>query len=183
MSQKWMRDCVNFRFPRRGGGCIDPTGGPWLGVLGGIEGPDQRRHHPRQRLRLVAKDNGEPGYALPAATTIAGGGYLVVEEAHLGSGLGSADSARLLAADGTTLLDFYSWTVHATTTYGRCPNGTGSFTTTQSATKGAAAACPGDVDAGRRRRDGLTTWKISIRPAVQAGSDGSQWRSVTGGSW
>lgn len=94
---------------------------------------------------FAVKDSGDPGYVLPAGTTIPAGGYLVVEEAQIGSGLGAADSARLVAADGTTLLDSYSWTAHATTSYGRCPNGTGAFTTTQAVTKGAVNTCPGDI--------------------------------------
>lgn len=93
---------------------------------------------------LRVTDSGEPGFTFPAGTTIAAGGRLVVEEAQIGSGLGASDSARLLAADGTTL-DSYSWTAHATTSYGRCPDGTGAFTTTQLVTKGVANNCPGDL--------------------------------------
>ena len=84
-------------------------------------------------------------YAIPAGTTIDPGAYLVLEEADLGFGLGGADSARLYAADGTTLLDSYDWTSHAATTYGRCPDGTGDFATTQVATKGGTNSCPGDL--------------------------------------
>jgi hypothetical protein len=43
--------------------------------------------------------------------------------------------------NGTTIVDTYSWTAHATTTYGRCPNGTGDFATTLASTKGAANSC------------------------------------------
>ena len=40
-------------------------------------------------------------------------------------------------------VDSYSWTAHAVaTTYGRCPNGTGAFTTTAASTRGAANVCP-----------------------------------------
>lgn len=92
-------------------------------------------------LQFVDNDNARTKYAIPAGTTIAAGGYYVLEEAAFGFGLGSADSARLFGADGTTLLDSYSWTAHATTTYGRCPNGTGAFETTSASTKGAANAC------------------------------------------
>jgi hypothetical protein len=84
-------------------------------------------------------------YTIPALTSIAGNGYYLLEEAAFGFGLGSADSARLFAADGTTLIDSYTWTSHAASTYGRCPNGTGAFTTTDSVTKGTANVCPGDV--------------------------------------
>jgi hypothetical protein len=86
-------------------------------------------------------NNDQAGYAIPAGTIIAAGGYLVLDEAQFGFGLGAADAARLFRPDGTTLVDSYTWTVHATTTYGRCPNGSGPFTTTASATKGAINDC------------------------------------------
>ena len=94
----------------------------------------------------VVRDNQSTNtYSIAAGTTIAAGAYLVLDEAQLGFGLGASDQARLFAADGTTLLDSYTWTAHATTTYGRCVNGTGAFTTTSEATKGAANRCPGEI--------------------------------------
>ena len=89
--------------------------------------------------------NDAAGYTIPAGTSIAGLGYLVLDEAVFGFGLGGADAARLFAPDGTTLVDGYSWSAHATTTYGRCPSGTGEFATTAEITKGAANICPGEI--------------------------------------
>ena len=92
----------------------------------------------------VVRDNDDTHtLTLAAGTTIAAGGYYVVEVDTLpgGFGLGAADSARLFGPGGTELLDSYSWTAHAATTYGRCPDGTGTFTTTKSSTKGAANDC------------------------------------------
>jgi Ca2+-binding RTX toxin-like protein len=95
---------------------------------------------------FVFKDSDDAhSYVIPAATSIAGNAYFLLEEAAFGFGLGNPDSARLFAADGMTPIDSYAWTAHATTTYGRCPNGTGDFTTTSAPTKGAANVCPGDV--------------------------------------
>lgn len=95
---------------------------------------------------LVVKDNDDAhSYAIPAATTIPGGGYLVLEQAALGFELDANDSARLFAANGATLYDSYAWTSHSTTSYGRCPNGTGAFASTQVVTKGALNNCPGDL--------------------------------------
>lgn len=97
---------------------------------------------------LVLRDNDDThAYVFPTGSTIAVGGYLAVESAPTGFdfGLGGADSVRLYAADGMTLIDSYAWTAHATTTYGRCPDGTGEFTTTSHATKGATNVCPGVV--------------------------------------
>jgi len=94
---------------------------------------------------LVLKDNSDKTpFTVPAGTTVAAGGYFV---ADLGDyfGLGGADSVRLFAADGTTLIDSFTWTAHATTTYGRCVDGTGEFATTASSTKGAANDCVGDL--------------------------------------
>ena len=97
----------------------------------------------------VFKDNDDlHAYAIPAGTIIAPGGYLVLDEAAFGFGLGGNESARLFDTGGA-LLDTYSWTVHATTTYGRCPNGTGAFVTMSTVTKGTVNNCaavpPGPV--------------------------------------
>jgi len=97
----------------------------------------------------VFRDNDDSHtYVIPNGTTIASGGTVVLEESAIGFGLGAADSARLYRPDGTTIVDAFSWTSHATTTYGRCPNGTGTFVTTTSVTKGAANACPAAPDPG-----------------------------------
>jgi Lamin Tail Domain len=91
---------------------------------------------------FIFRDNDDThGYPIPAGTTLAAGGYFLLEEAAFGFGLGSADAARLFDATGTALVDSYSWTSHAVTTYGRCPNGVGSFATTAASTKGAANSC------------------------------------------
>lgn len=61
-------------------------------------------------------------------------------------GLGGGDTVTLYAAD-ETVLDTYSWTEHASTTYGRCPDGKGEFDTTLTPTPGAANECAGIVNA------------------------------------
>ena len=92
---------------------------------------------------FVLKDNGDKdAYTFAAGTTLAAGAYLVVDPVF---GLGGGDSARLFAADGTTIIDSYSWTAHAATTYGRCPDGTGAFATTTAPTRGTVNACAGDL--------------------------------------
>lgn len=89
----------------------------------------------------VVKDNDDShSYKIAKNTTLAPGAFLALDVAS-SFGLGSSDSARLFQADGSTLVDSYTWTNHATTTYGRCPDGTGAFTTTLAPTKGAANAC------------------------------------------
>ena len=68
----------------------------------------------------------------------------MVEETALGFGLGGGDSARLfppMPTPTTATIDSYTWTAHAPVTYGRCPNGTGAFINTTTATKGAANDC------------------------------------------
>ncbi|WP_370249055.1 lamin tail domain-containing protein [Nocardioides sp.] len=94
----------------------------------------------------TVKDSGDAGsYTLPAGTTLAPGAFLVLDQGStFTAGLGSADSARLFDAAGV-LADSYSWTAHATTTYGRCPDPTGAFATTSQSTKGAANLCPGQL--------------------------------------
>jgi hypothetical protein len=89
----------------------------------------------------IVKDNDNShAYTIAAGTTMAAGAHLAldVESAY---GLGSSDSARLYLADGSTLVDSYTWTSHASTTYGRCPDATGAFTTTLASTKGTANSC------------------------------------------
>lgn len=93
---------------------------------------------------LVIRDSEiDHAYVVPAGTTIAAGSYFVVDV--LGYGLGGADSVRLFAADGTSLLDSYSWSAHAAQTYGRCPDPKGAFEATTGATKGTQNLCAGVV--------------------------------------
>lgn len=81
-------------------------------------------------------------YTLPAGSTIAVGGYLVLEQAQFVFGLDSIDSARLLSPSGAAVLDSRAWLEHSSTTYGRCANGTGIFYSTLAPTKGTANSCP-----------------------------------------
>ncbi|WP_426724305.1 lamin tail domain-containing protein [Curtobacterium flaccumfaciens] len=85
-------------------------------------------------------------YTIPAGTTVAAGGFTVLDEAAFGFGLGKADSARLFDARGA-VVDSTSWTAHAATTYGRNPDGTGDFAETAAPTKGAANRFAGVVTA------------------------------------
>jgi hypothetical protein len=97
-------------------------------------------------------------YVIPAGTSVAAGGYFMLEEAAFGFGLGAADSARLFDSTGTTVVDSYTWSSHAATTYGRCPNGTGAFALTVASTKGAANSCTGGGGTGGATgADGGTT--------------------------
>jgi hypothetical protein len=90
---------------------------------------------------FVLKDDDDThSFVIPAGTTIAPGAFLVFEEAQFVFGLGAPDAARLFDPSGA-LVDSYSWTAHAAVTYGRCPDGTGSFANTAAATKGAANSC------------------------------------------
>jgi hypothetical protein len=96
---------------------------------------------------MILKDDDDARtLAIAAGTTLPAGGHLAVDvDVDGGFGLGGADSARLYAADGTTLIDTFSWTEHAATSYGRCPDGTGEFAATTESTKGAVNACGGDL--------------------------------------
>ncbi|MET3961727.1 hypothetical protein ABIE44_001661 [Marmoricola sp. OAE513] len=93
---------------------------------------------------FVLKDNDDAhSYAIPASTSIAAKGYLVLNQADLGFELDNADSVRLFAADGSTLIETYTWASHAAQSYGRCKDGVGNFADTKATTKGAANSCPG----------------------------------------
>ena len=87
------------------------------------------------------KDTTRLFYVIPAGTVLPAGGYYLLEEAQFNFGLGANDVARLVNQFGGAV-DLYQWTVHATVTYGRCPNGSGPFVQTLS-TKGVVNNCSG----------------------------------------
>lgn len=98
--------------------------------------------------------DGDNSHAFPLSGTIQPGGYLAfyVDQGTNGFGLGDPDQARLFQGNDTSgsLIDSYSWTNHAPTTYGRNPDGTGPFQVTDHATFEAANVFPsggiGDID-------------------------------------
>ncbi|MFW6775855.1 lamin tail domain-containing protein [Nocardioides sp. CPCC 205120] len=106
----------------------DPAGGPdWIELVntGSV---------PVDLSGLVVKDDNDARTdTIPAGTVLAPGAFHVVEPTF---GLGGADEARVL--DGDLLVDRHAWTAHATTTWGRYPDGTGVFAETAAATRGAA---------------------------------------------
>lgn len=97
---------------------------------------------------IVVKDDDDThAYAIPTGTSIAAGGYLVIERAALGFGLGGGDTVRLF--EGDALLDSTTWGEgHPANTWGRCPDATGAFAATAEATKGAANVCAGEIPVG-----------------------------------
>lgn len=118
----------------------------------------------------IVRDNDDTHIStIPSGTVLAPGAFYVVEEAALGFGLGGADSARLYD-DSDELVDTYSWTAHATTTYGRCPDGTGPFATQPTSTKGqpndclpaapTTAAWPGSAPV--ETVDAINTWTSNL---------------------
>ena len=96
------------------------------------------------------------------------------------SASGSAPpTARGSSTPTGALLDSYAWTAHATTTYGRCPNGTGAFATTTSVDQGRGQRLPGRL---RRRGpatgavqtvDGLNVFGGNMSGLVYEGSGGA----------
>ncbi|MEU0039338.1 MULTISPECIES: lamin tail domain-containing protein [unclassified Streptomyces] len=113
----------------------------------------------------IVKDNDNShSYKIGKKTSIAPGAFLALD-VESSYGLGSSDSARLFQTDGSTLVDSYTWTDHASTTYGRCADGTGAFTTTTAPTKGAANAC------GTTGGGGDTTWPGGTAVTVADGSN------------
>ena len=99
---------------------------------------------------FVSDDGGTAGAeALPAGTVVPAGGSLVLaKDTHFSFGLGKGDQFHLYLADGVTVVDETTWTAgaHATPSWGRCPDVTGEFAMTASATPGESNDCPtGDV--------------------------------------
>lgn len=92
------------------------------------------------------------------STVIQPGGYHVFHPdlaAEFGTGkfgLGKGDSMTIALPDGTQV-DTTSWPAdtHAAPSWGRCPDGTGSFVMTDAATPGAADDCPAFLGADQIR--------------------------------
>jgi hypothetical protein len=128
--------------------CANPVAGVRINEIessGGTPGDWVELYNPSATAAdiggLIFRDNDDThNYIIPAGTAIAPGSYYLLEEAVFGFGLGAADAARLITATGT-IIDSHTWSAHAATTYGRCPNGTGDFTTASTVTKGSANAC------------------------------------------
>lgn len=132
----------------------------------------------------VFKDNDDThNYTIPAGTTLAAGAYLTLEEAQFVFGIGAPDAARLFTPAGK-IQDSLSWTTHATTTYGRCPNGSGAFVTTTSSTKGAANDCSGSGGGvAATAWPGDSTFTIVDGTSVFGGNlSGLQYEAATGGN-
>jgi hypothetical protein len=92
---------------------------------------------------LVLKDDDDSRtLAIPAGTSVHPEGYLAVDtDVPGGFALGGSDRARVFLPDGTTQIDGHSWTAHAATSFGRCPDGTGAFVPTDEVTKGGFNWC------------------------------------------
>lgn len=93
---------------------------------------------------VVKDDDDSHAYTIPANTTIAAGGYFVIEAEDLGFGLGKADNLRLF--EDANLINSTSWgPEHPLPSWGRCVDTSGSFALTAEATKGAPNVCVGEI--------------------------------------
>jgi hypothetical protein len=124
---------------------------------------------------IVKDDTDTRTDALPAGSVLAPGAFLVFAEPDMTFGLGKEDEVRLYLADGTTLVDEYGWTQHAATTYGRCPDGTGAFTTTATPTRGAANDCatPSPTSTGTPTDDPASG--VIVVNEVESNGDDTDW--------
>ena len=87
----------------------------------------------------VLRDSGPANpTTIPAGTMLQPGAFFSIDS---NAGLGNPDGVRLFDAGGA-MIDNYSYDDHAGQTYGRCPDGTGAFVSTEAPTRGAANACP-----------------------------------------
>ncbi|WP_222836490.1 lamin tail domain-containing protein, partial [Curtobacterium sp. B18] len=105
-------------------------------------------------------DSSHEAYVLPTGSTIAAGGYFVIDQLSATApgfdfGLGGADTVRVYDPAGDLVLR-YAWTAHAAVTYGRCPDGTGALMDTTASTKGAANDCSSPVRINEVESDGGT---------------------------
>jgi hypothetical protein len=86
------------------------------------------------QLRDSGDNNPTP---VPAGTTLQPGEFFAIDS---NAGLGNPDAVRLF--NGAALIDHFEYADHAGSTWGRCPDGTGSFVNTVVPTRGTANACP-----------------------------------------
>ncbi|ROQ41531.1 lamin tail-like protein [Frondihabitans sp. PhB188] len=88
-------------------------------------------------------------YVLPRGSIVEPGAFAVIDQKTTTDngfdfGLGADDAVRLFDTGGALAVS-YSWTTHSAVTYGRCPDGTGDWTTTTVSTKGEANDCSSPV--------------------------------------
>ncbi|MDX3070853.1 lamin tail domain-containing protein [Streptomyces sp. MI02-7b] len=88
---------------------------------------------------ILKDDNKSSKYKIASGTSLAPGGFRAFD-VHDAFGLGSDDQARLYLADGSTLVDSFSWDDHSDPSWSRCPDGTGAFGEAE-LTLGAANDC------------------------------------------
>jgi hypothetical protein len=79
-------------------------------------------------------------FTITSRTTIAAGGFVVLEGSSLPFVLDATDDVRLFSRFGAQV-DRLFWTVPSATPNGRCPDGTDVFVPTSAATKGTRNAC------------------------------------------
>jgi hypothetical protein len=152
----------------------DPTG-DWIEV-GNPTGLDL------DASGLVVKDNDDANaVTVPAGTTVPAGGLVqVFTETNPPAtpvpgdfGLGGSDSARLFRSDGSTLIATYSWTAHASTTYGRCPDFIGTLKETGGGTPGAPNDCPLPGNAGDVKVNEIITNSGTVEDSIELTNIGS----------
>ncbi len=96
---------------------------------------------------ILKDSNSSSKYTIGSGTTLAPGGFRAFD-VHDAFGLGSSDKARLYLADGSTLVDSFSWSSHSSASWSRCPDGSGSFGQAATLTLGAANNCGGGGGGG-----------------------------------
>lgn len=155
---------------------------------------------------VVTDNDNSHIFTIGSGVSLAPGAFVALDVDPV-FGLGSSDSARLYQPGGTVLVDSYSWTSHAGTTYGRCADGTGSFVTTTASTKAAANACPppppatwpggsavsnadvagffGTNLSGLSYQDATVVWAVKNGPSTlyRLIPNGSQWQADTTNGW
>ncbi|MFD0631653.1 lamin tail domain-containing protein [Catenulispora yoronensis] len=143
----------------------------------------------------ILKDNNNSSkFKIAAGTTILPGGFKAFD-VHGSFGLGSSDSARLYLADGSTLVDSFTWTQHSNVSWSRCSDGTGAFKQSAAVSLdapnvcGAPAAVAWPGGSAVSTADAANVFGTDLSGLYQEGSvlwgaqnSGSLWRLVPNGS-
>jgi hypothetical protein len=109
-----------------------------------------------------------------AGSAIPAGGYL---EVPLGAVTPAAAADTVTLLDGTVTVDTASWSSAFTTSWGRCPDGTGAFAQTAAITDGAAGSTAGANSCSSGSTAGYDTIRIS--EAETNGDPLGDWIEVT----
>lgn len=133
---------------------------------------------------VIKDDNDGRTDTLPQGTTIAAGGFLVLEEERdFTFGLGNGDSVRLYLPGGEALMDGHTYEAHGNPSWGRCPDGSGDFIVTGELTLGEPNVCETPIPEGEPWPGGPEADSAELVFLEDSSGLDFQWDGSTGILW